>query len=916
MRARHDWSEYEGVLPSATELYGIFQPLLGWTSGLAHRRLQRGLRANRDVLWGTLLGRFRPQVSNARGTLREFRVEPGRHGRLELGFGNVNLDSFVAEQINARAIERDAGDPDSWLKAASPDSLKDILERTTEQIAARAEQHQQAAEADHARTAVSSAMNLGQRLATLESQMAGLAGFLAERGQGRLLCDVMHKDDPKHSLMRLIDALQFVAPDRSELLQAVVSPVGILHGFRQYFFELDSFLGPPVQHIWLSPGSSVTLVETSSRREYVERFVEQTLEATTATESTTTQQDELSNAVRQENSSNTRLGVGVDQGFAYGVGPFFSGATTASADFSIESGAKSAREIVHKGLRQQTVKLSSEIRKSYKSSFRTVSERIDTQSKSYVLNNAGGELLNYELRRKMRRVGVQLQDYGTSLCWQTYVDNPGQELGVGLLVHMAQAPALDHLKEPEEVARPEPFIRDAPVALSGQWIWDDETTMKGFVPFIGRLDVTPPKAGYVFDRAECIRVSGENWHYEARPDATSKHSIDLGGGALDDSYGAVLVGVVTGPGGITIDEKPSVTVQVTVIWRVHKDAAAKVAAENQSRIDKFNQERQTLYTEALYKAARDRVKAAASVRSRPFEDLRSEERIVIYRHLVRQLLRVAGLDFPDDKVQHVFAEMVQALFDVDRMLYFVAPEWWAPQPMWLDPPNPQSIGLGEAAADFNAKHVVSWGGASEAARKDNYHVTEDSDPARFGASLGWLLQLDGDNQRNAFLNAPWVKAVLPVRGGKEWDALKWLSNAKLEGAEGLSSPYAAEPGPEREKILQALKAHQFDDAALNARYAGLAAGDLTVQDALHYVIVTLQAKLAMSRTTVADPTVPDLGYLPTDEVYEHGFRPLPGGFVAQADKPFEVFDQWVEVVPTDQIVPVSVAYNPKTGLML
>jgi len=33
-----------------------------------------------------------------------------------------------------------------------------------------------------------------------------------------------------------------------------------------------------------------------------------------------------------------------------------------------------------------------------------------------------------------------------------------------------------------------------------------------------------------------------------------------------------------------------------------------------------------------------------------------------------------------------------------------------------------------------------------------------------------------------------------------------------------------------------------------------------------------------------------------------------------ADRPFEVFDQWVEVVPTDQIVPVAVDYDPKTGL--
>ena len=40
---------------------------------------------------------------------------------------------------------------------------------------------------------------------------------------------------------------------------------------------------------------------------------------------------------------------------------------------------------------------------------------------------------------------------------------------------------------------------------------------------------------------------------------------------------------------------------------------------------------------------------------------------------------------------------------------------------------------------------------------------------------------------------------------------------------------------------------------------------------------------------------------PIDKVYEHGFYPLQGGFKIQpGDQSFEVFDQWVEIVPTDQ----------------
>ncbi len=59
-----------------------------------------------------------------------------------------------------------------------------------------------------------------------------------------------------------------------------------------------------------------------------------------------------------------------------------------------------------------------------------------------------------------------------------------------------------------------------------------------------------------------------------------------------------------------------------------------------------------------------------------------------------------------------------------------------------------------------------------------------------------------------------------------------------------------------------------------------------------------------------------MNYLPTDEVFERGFDPLIGGFKAEGTKPFKVFDQWIEVLPTDQIVPVEVTYDPKTGMQV
>src|SRR5205085_9744407 len=42
-----------------------------------------------------------------------------------------------------------------------------------------------------------------------------------------------------------------------DLDRVALSPLGVVHLFRQYFFELDSFLGVPVAHVWLSPGTSL-----------------------------------------------------------------------------------------------------------------------------------------------------------------------------------------------------------------------------------------------------------------------------------------------------------------------------------------------------------------------------------------------------------------------------------------------------------------------------------------------------------------------------------------------------------------------------------------------------------------------------------------------------------------------------------
>jgi hypothetical protein len=63
--------------------------------------------------------------------------------------------------------------------------------------------------------------------------------------------------------------------------------------------------------------------------------------------------------------------------------------------------------------------------------------------------------------------------------------------------------------------------------------------------------------------------------------------------------------------------------------------------------------------------------------------------------------------------------------------------------------------------------------------------------------------IDGDNLRNASLNARWVKAVIPIRPGKDKAASAWLQNVQVEGSDGLDAAYAA-PAAELAKIRSGL----------------------------------------------------------------------------------------------------------------
>ncbi len=1016
-----DLSKFSGRLPSDSQLFGVYQPLIGWRSRLTLNRLGSApvtlppfprqvavtLGGNLDMNIALNDGQsFRVMVD---GTLQEPRhIDLFKVDAKEVAFDNpAFIDSLTVRfvQEDARQYLADHPRDDTafwkayWAKMLTTDALNDAFSKAIAAMHAPlvAVPPKPAGNDPLGQYVYGIRMLLGDPVAAAdyifnkEVYVARYLNSLLPKAAGDpaaanfpgnvndLLLKIAQVWDARTALEKL-DPLYLTA---GMVREAVLSPIGIVHIFRQYFFEFETFLGQPVEHVWLSPGSTTEMIEISTRRVLQERTLEQFIETIQQSEQSTTTLDELSDAIKDENQKNTKLGSSLSGGVNILIANI-----QASGSASVEETQRTAREQNHKSSRQQASKLSSEIRTNFKSTFRTVTEVTDTRSKRYTITNSSNELVNYELRRKMRQVGVQMQDYGTQLCWQVYVDDPGRTLGLAQLVHVASKSDLSpYVHEPSKqppgdvtgtvtvlVPVPNPGDRSNMGPIAAGAVGFVAAGVPGAVVGVGVYDVLDSLFGGGKDKSDDYDIHPQTTIHQqykiAMPngyqlaldadqtaDDTFTKDVPSGGqipirwlrnnGQNIESHMTILnltegvLDMVVNRGRVTPGEIIEFQAKIKVIPTAATKAAVdqentKIAEEN---AQKDMAKERTLRLDFV-NGVKERIKFAAGITARKADDLREEERTIVYRALIQRLMSDAWSLDVDRKVAHLRSELIKSIFDVDRMLYFVAPEWWQPRlheshldiampsygmnlisrtaidnsmrmaarsPLGKSVLSPLYQKPGQQA--LGAEDIADWGGEG---RSDNYLITEESKPAKLGSSLGWLLQLDGDNLRNAFLNAPWVQAIIPILPGKEKEALEWLKQAQVEGTDGLNDVYAGD-----------------DKGAFQAKYLakfGVAKADVTIDDVLQLLADDVKTKTAASMEVVQEKVPVGGGgeatvyYLRQDKVFEKGFDPLQDGFRATpamdgGTPQFEVFDQWIEILPTDQIVAVPVEYDAKTGFL-
>ncbi|MGW4828608.1 hypothetical protein ACWEOG_13585 [Amycolatopsis japonica] len=694
-------------------------------------------------------------------------------------------------------------------------------------------------------------------------------------------------------------------------VEGILSPVGLVNLFREYFFEFDTFLGVPAGHLWLSPGGTVEVVETSSRRTLTERTAEQSEQTTRRVEESLTEQTDVADAVKEDNANDTTLGASASAGAKF-AGIYHGDVSTT---FSTTTSTGKSSEQTHKHSRTQSSKVSSEIVRNFKTTFKTVTETTDTSSRRYVVQNTTNKLVNYELRRKMRKVGVQMQHLGTQLSWQVFLGPggitppgtdpkpsvaPGRKLGLGELVHVVPAPDLSSLRKPEPLAALEektvtftgvfpfrwyhrensnPPHNGATYLLDGSLLWmNNEDEDNEHVHAVNDFVAVPPAPGYkLSDRIVVLEAKNGNGgpakliphHIEVRPENAKSGKFSLT--ASEASWAGT----------------DSMTLTFSLTWvppESHPDQGSYDRA-----LKEYEAAVAVIQRRTYAQAVSDRVDLVSKVRARSSEELRKEERQVVFADLVKQLNK----QVPDG---HLAAELIRQMFDVDRMLYFVAPDYWRPMNV-TDPAGPDTKGRypvpphnwdNKSPDPIDGETVVSWYSHTSSENRGpgdpvkdpeyrvNYLITEKSNPAPTGSSLGWLIQSDGDERRNEFLNAAWVKVVLPIRPGHETKAIDWLKRADVEGEAALGKQYEWQTG---------------DPETWRGQTIG-------------WVLDELAKELEAANTNM-DNT------LATERVFETGFDPLDGGF--RPALPYQIFDEWVEVLPTDQVVAVEVEYDPKTG---
>jgi hypothetical protein len=512
-------------------------------------------------------------------------------------------------------------------------------------------------------------------------------------------------------------------------IREALSPIGIAHYFRQLYFHTEEGVGPIEEAFTIAPNETLEVMYETVRRQVHEELIEQGSELVSESAVEARNMDEVSDKASAMIQRDASASMSAQASGSVGV---YSGGASATASFSVS--AQRGREQTTRRLKDVTRRASERITKSYKIQTRSLDEVTTTNVHRRIIENPGPTPVSFGLRRVLRKVRVKVQELGPRLVWQLYLRNPGTGLARSRFVHFREA-------EPIAVPDVPPGVRPRPKGGT------DTGTTNANLDFVSG-------AGYYAKIR--ITTSGDRKITGVTVDSVT----DLEGGGKDDNapaprnelprnaYWNAATNTFSADVAISKGDSDAVAIAYTYSYDPSEAAIAEWDGERQNAV--------ATLTEQLLNEQFEREKTIiterSKIRPRPANELRREER---YEAMNRMVSDLFGRGDDPSEPTPLEIEYFHRYFEIDAMFVYMHPSWWKPR--------------------FTA--------SSDGFPQPAYEITADSDPAPLGSSLGWIIQLDGDNRRNEFLNSPWYRICLPMHPGREREAIEWLAK-HVEGDRG------------------------------------------------------------------------------------------------------------------------------------
>jgi hypothetical protein len=537
-------------------------------------------------------------------------------------------------------------------------------------------------------------------------------------------------------------------------IEEALSPIGIAHYYRQLYFNLDEGFGPIEHCFTVAPKETLEVIVTSTRKQIHEEIVEIGYEQVSEQAVEERNMEEVSDKVSSMMQRDMSASMSIKGSYSTPVWQ-----VGASAQASMAVSTKRSRETATKRLKDVTKRASERITKSYSIKTRSYEELTDSTTSRRVISNENNAPVNYALRRIYRRVRVKVQDLGPRAVWQLYLRNPGRGLAMSRFVHFREAAPVSIPDVPPGVpARPEGGIETGSTSCALQY-----HPQRGY--FVAIKVVTTADRRVTAVSIDSLTDLESNSKDDPAPSAAN----DLQWGAhWDETTNTFTVNIP-----IMVGDSASLSVGYTYSWEPSQKVLDEWETKRKEAVDKLEEEHLT----KQFERNKALITEKSKIRSRPSNELRREERYEVMNRMIDYLF--GGGDDPSEPTP-LEIECFHRYFDIEAMFIYTHPSWWKPR--------------------FHPIGVLNG--------RPAYEITAESEPAKLGSSLGWKIQLDGDNRRNEFINSPWLRICLPIKPDREGEAIRWLAK-HIEGDVGFD----VNAGPLK-KVLDDLKKRRSDEDSL------------------------------------------------------------------------------------------------------